>query len=72
MYKLQIGSLREENDAHILNCVKNSNIIICALEEGKYKNRSKEIKTLLKSKGYTLYCLRLSKKEEPFVFKKGN
>lgn len=59
-------SIGKDNDTYIVNCAQNSDIIICAWgNEGKYKNRSNEIKTLLKSKYYKLNCLKLSKKGEP-------
>lgn len=57
----------EENDHHLLDAAKESKMIICAWgNDGDYLQRSLKVKQSLKDAGHNLYCLRISKKGEPY------
>lgn len=55
-----------ENDKIVEEIANKSDIIILAQgNDGKYKNRSKEILNKLSKNRYKIYCLKLSKLNEP-------
>jgi len=56
-----------ENDKNILEIAKKSNIIIAAWGEyGKYLDRSSVVLNELYRKGYKVFCLKLTKCNEPY------
>ena len=55
-----------ENDYHICEAARESALIVCAWgNQGRYRGRSGEIRQILLSHGYALYCLRQNRSGQP-------
>jgi hypothetical protein len=66
------NSIGKDNDKYILEyaklCSDKDDLIIVAWGDDCYKdklNRAKDVKNLLRNKGYKLYCLKINKTKEP-------